>query len=507
MEPFTIATVMKKSRGHSIPLLREPHAAPAQPLYRQLYRRIREGVLNGAIAPGTRLPSARTLAREEGIARNTVEGALRQLKAEGFLVRRVGSGTYVRDDIRADLLKPGQVPSPHLAGGTSPRPRTVGAGLSRRGRQTAASPASITGTPPELTFAPCLPGLEAIPLESWNRIAARQVRRGSASRLAPPPEGLPALREAVAGYLHMDRGLRCAPEQVVILNSTQQAIDLVARLLLDPGDGVWFEDPGYIAARNALLAAGARLIAVPVDDEGLDVSRAASLAPSARLAYVTPSHQYPLGVTLSLGRRLEMLEWAARSGAWVLEDDYDSELRHEGRPLASMQSMDGSGRLLYAGTFNKILFPTLRIAYLVLPPELVEPFTRAKELADGCAPPLQQAALAEFIAEGHFSVHLRKVRELYRERRDRFLSVAGEVLPAGVHLGPADAGMHVALHLPDDADDCRISARARRRGLATPALSSYCVDRRMRGLLVHYGNAPPPEIERGTLKLAELLSG
>jgi GntR family transcriptional regulator/MocR family aminotransferase len=303
----------------------------------------------------------------------------------------------------------------------------------------------------------------------------------------------------------MDRGVQCAPEQVVILNSTQQAIDLTARLLLEPGDSVWFEDPGYVSARNAFTAAGARLVPVPVDAEGLDVARAASVASDARLAYVTPSHQYPLGVTLSLARRLELLEWASRSPAWILEDDYDSELRHEGRPLASLQSMDVSGRVLYAGTFNKILFPSLRVAYLVLPPELVDPFARAKELADGCAAPLQQAALAEFIVEGHFSAHLRRVRELYRARRDQFLSLAGTLMTARVRLGPAEAGMHIALHLPGEADDARISAGARRRGLATPPLSAYCITRYLRGLLVHYGNAPSSRIEEGTRILAELL--
>jgi len=493
---------MKKSRGHSMPLLLEPRALSGQPLYRRLYRRIREGVLNGAIAPGTRLPSARTLAREEGISRNTVESALQQLRAEGFLVRRVGSGTYVRSDIRPALLRPLEAAVAAVSG--APRSGSLRR-LSRRGEQAGATSSSDTETPAGLSFSPCLPGLEAIPLDSWKRIAARQVRRGPASLLAPPPAGLPALREAIAGYANMNRGVRCSPEQVVVLNSTQQAIDLTARLLLDPGDDVWFEDPGYVSARNALLAAGARLIAVPVDDGGFDVARAASLAPSARLAYVTPSHQYPLGVTLSLTRRLELLEWAARSGAWVLEDDYDSELRYEGRPLASLQGMDGSGRVIYAGTFNKILFPTLRLAYLVLPPELVEPFARAKELADGSASPLHQATLAEFISEGHFSIHLRKVRELYRERRDRLLSVASDVLPSDVRLGPADSGMHVALHLPDDADDRRIAARGRQRGLATPALSSYCIERQMSGLLVHYGNAVPSEIESGIRKLADLL--
>jgi GntR family transcriptional regulator/MocR family aminotransferase len=291
------------------------------------------------------------------------------------------------------------------------------------------------------------------------------------------------------------------------VNSTQQAIDLVARLLLDPGDAVWLEDPGYLSAREAIVGSGARVVPVPVDDEGLDVAAGVARAPDARLAYVTPSHQYPLGVTLSLARRLALLDWAERAGAWILEDDYDSELRYDGRPLASVQSIDTSGRVLYVGTFNKILFPALRVAYLVLPPELLEPFARAKRNTDGFTSPLLQKALAEFIADGHFAVHLRKVRALYGERRDRFLVAAREHLSDRVRLGPAEAGMHAALHLPGGVDDVAVSEGAFRRGLSLPALSAQSLESHACGLLVHYGNAPVANIESGTRRLGEVLAG
>lgn len=499
---------MKKAGGHSIPLLREPGKESGRPLYMRLYRRIREGVLDGAIPPGTRLPSARTLAREEGISRNTVEAAFRQLRAEGFVVRRVGSGTWISDEIpdrpRRPLRRHTERKRPPRRGPAS-RPAVDPPGLSARGRRMSETGADVP-PPPDLLFAPCVPGLDALPLDTWNRIAARSMRDASGSLLVPPPAtGLPALREAVAAYLHLDRGVRCSAERVVIVNSTQQAIDLVARLLLDPGDAVWTEDPGYVSARRAIVGAGGQPVPVPVDGEGIDVAAGEARAPGARLACVTPSHQYPLGVTLSLARRLALLDWAERAGSWILEDDYDSELRYEGRPLASVQGIDTSGRVIYVGTFNKILFPTLRVAYLVLPPELVEPFARAKQNADGFTSPLLQAAVAEFIAGGHFAVHLRKVRSLYRERRDRFLAAAAEHLPDGARPGPAEAGMHVALHLPAGVDDEAVSERALRSGLSLPALSAHAIESKESGLLVHYGNAPLPDIESGTLRLGEIL--
>jgi GntR family transcriptional regulator / MocR family aminotransferase len=498
----------KQARGQPIPLLSVPGEQPAQPQYVRLYRRIREGVLQGMLAPGTRLPSARMLARDEGLSRNTVEAALAQLQAEGFVVRRVGSVSWISDRIRNEPLTPRRyrVPEPARPGrpglGEAGRP----ARLSARGRSMAAL-AEDDLMRPGLFFAPCTPALDALPLDSWNRIASRTARRASGSYLMPPPAaGLPALREAVAGHVGMSRGVRCTADQVVIVNSTQQAIDLVARLLLDPGDAVWFEDPGYISARQAFRAAGARLVPVPVDEEGLDVAAGSALAPDARLAYVTPSHQYPLGVTLSLERRIALLEWAVQADRWVLEDDYDNELRYEGRPHAAVQGIDIAGRVIYAGTFNKILYPTLRVAYLVLPQELVEPFARARLLTHGYVPTLTQRVLAEFLDEGHFASHVRRVRGLFRERRNGFLAAAAKHLPDDVSIGPAAAGMHVALRLPPGRADGPVSAAARRRGIALPRLSEHYLGTPRDGVLVHYGNAPPRDIDRCVAALGELLA-
>lgn len=478
-----------------------------RPLYVQLYRRVRDGVLRGAIPPGTRLPSARTLAREEGISRNTVEAAYGQLRAEGFVVRRIGSGTRIRDDLPERLLRPSTAargmsasPGPDTPTASAPTPE-----LSVRGRRLAESGEDVS-LPVGVSFAPCLPGLDALPLDTWTRVAARRIRRDSAQLALPPAEGLPALREAVAAYLHMDRGVRCTAEQILIVNSAQQAIDLVARVLLDPGDQVWMEDPGYVAARRAFEAAGARTVPIAVDDDGMVIDEGTAKAPLARLAYVTPSHQYPLGVTTSLKRRLALLAWAEHAGSWILEDDYDSELRYDGRPLASVQGIDQSGRVLYVGTFNKILFPGVRVAYLVLPRNLIEPFARAREIADGFTSPLLQGVLADFMDEGHFATHLRRVRELYRDRRDHFLALAQEHLPHEARVGPSVAGMHVALHLPGHVDDVDLATRGRALGLASPALSAHAVESDLRGLVVHYGYTPVADMEDGVRKIQKVLA-
>ena len=513
----------KRPRGHSISLLRETATPSDAPLHRLLYDRIRTGVLRGSIPPGTRLPAARTLAREEGVSRNTVEAALRRLKAEGFVTRRVGAGTWISDQIPARLLggrsTRGASVRRAIRGETAPggvrrgeRPRRVAPAsdpnlLSLRGTRFSDAEAEPV-EPPDHLFAPSAAGLDDLPLRAWNRIARRQIR-GSARRLLVPvpPEGMTPLREAIAAYLHMNRGVRCSPDQVLVVNSTQQGIDLAARLLLDPGDAVWLEDPGYLAARRAFVAAGARGVPVPVDEEGIDVRSGTTRAPDARVAYVTPSHQYPLGVTMSLTRRLELLEWASNAKSWIIEDDYDGELRYDGHPLAAVQGINASGRVIYAGTFNKILFPAVRAAYLVLPQPLVEPFVRAKALTDGFTAPFVQALLADFLGEGHFAAHLRTVRDLYRARRDHFLHAVGPHLPSGARLGPADAGVHVALHLAEGTDDRSISRRALRLGLALPALSHQAVESSARGLLVHYGYVSTTVMDAATSLLGRVLSG
>jgi GntR family transcriptional regulator/MocR family aminotransferase len=293
---------------------------------------------------------------------------------------------------------------------------------------------------------------------------------------------------------------------VIVVSGSQQALDLSARLLLDPGDKVWVEDPGYAGARGALVGAGAIPVPVPVDEEGLNVEAGTKQDADARLACVTPSHQYPLGATMSLSRRLALLEWANRRDAWVIEDDYDSEYRYSGRPLEALQGLDTEGRVVYAGTFSKVLFPSLRLGYLVVPPDLVDPFTAARELADRHSPLIDQAVLARFISEGHFARHVRRMRKLYAERQSTLVEAANHHLPGLLDIRPAEAGLHLIGQLPEDVDDCEASRYARTEGVEAPALSIYGANpQAKRGLLLGYAAVAEPEIQSGVQRLAKAL--
>jgi GntR family transcriptional regulator/MocR family aminotransferase len=317
------------------------------------------------------------------------------------------------------------------------------------------------------------------------------------------PAGHRALREATAGYLGAARGVRCDWRQVLIVSSTQQALDLVARVVLDPGDEAWLEEPGYLGARAALTMAGARIVPVPVDAEGIVVEQGVALAPRARLAYVTPSHQYPLGVTATLARRMALLAWADRAAAWIVEDDYDSEFRYAGRPLASVQGLDRWGRVLYAGTFNKVMFPALRIGYLVVPPDLIEPMTAARAATDGPTATLAQAALADFIDDGHFGAHIRQMRRLYEERRDVLRRELDERMGDVLTVSHADTGLHLTAFLSRGRDDRPLAAAAAAAGLDVPPLSRYYIGRAgRRGLVLNFGGAGPAEIAAGVRALA-----
>ncbi|MGH3145626.1 MAG: PLP-dependent aminotransferase family protein, partial [Rubrobacter sp.] len=348
------------------------------PYYRQLYEGVRSAILSGLLPVGTRLPSTRTLATELGVSRTTAVTAFDQLLAEGYLEGKVGSGTFVAGSLPDDLL------SVRERVECESGPARSGRRLSGRGAMLAATPATAVrdrGSP--RAFRPGVPALDEFPYAVWRRISGKVWRRPSGGLLGyGDPAGYWPLREAISGHLRTARGVRCLPEQVIVVSGSQQALDLAARVLLDPGDAVWVEDPGYTGARGALSGAGARLVPVPVDGEGLEVEKGIEREPDARLACVTPSHQYPLGVTMNLGRRLVLLGWAGSSGAWVVEDDYDSEYRYTGRPLEALQGLDTGERVLYVGTFSKVLFPALRLGYLVVPPDLIEAFTSARELTD-----------------------------------------------------------------------------------------------------------------------------
>lgn len=484
--------------------------ATAAPLHRQLYDALRRAILSGRLAAGARLPSSRALAVELGLSRNTVLAALEQLASEGYVEGRTGSGTYVaralpdappdgRPDASIAAAERAIAPA---AGAPSARGRSLAARTSAPQSRGAAGPAP---------FAVGLPELDAFPFELWARLLARRWRHPPAGlALGGDPAGFPPLRAAIADHLRRVRAVDCTADQVIVVSGIRQAVDLTVRLLLDPGDAVWVEEPGYPGIRAVLSAADLRLVPVPVDAEGLDVAAGARGAARARLACVAPSHQYPLGVVMSLKRRLDLLGWARDAGAWVIEDDYDSEFRYAGRPLAAMQSLDPEGRVIYVGSFSKILFPSLRLGYLVVPPALVGDFVAARATLDGHAPMTAQPVLADFIAEGHFAAHLRRMRRLYAARQQALLDAAKRHLGGLFELAPDQAGMHlIAAPMPDLArrmDDRSAAAKAAAAGLATAALSSfYMGPARRQGLLLGYAAVSVERMDLAVRRLAAAL--
>ncbi len=475
--------------------------ASTVPIHRQIYEGLREFILEGRLAPGTQLPSTRTLAEGMSVSRSTVVSAFSDLLAEGYLEGRVGSGTYVSRSLPEDLLRVcsgRQHDSGHGREG----------GLSRRGQVLASTPATASrDRGGARAFRLGVSALEEFPFEEWSRLASRRWRNPPRELLGyGDPAGYRPLREAIADHLGSSRAVRCSPEQVVVVSGSQQALDLAARVLLDPGDAAWVEDPGYVGARGALVGAGARIIPVPVDEEGLDVAAGDGKAPDARLACVTPSHQYPSGVTMTLARRLELLRWAERSDAWIVEDDYDSEYRYSGRPLEALQGLDGAGRVIYVGTFSKVLLPSLRLGYLVVPPDLTEAFANARELADRHSPSIEQAVMADFIVESHFARHIRRMRILYAERQDALVEAATEELAGLLAICPAEAGMHLLGRLPEGTDDRDASRRAAGQGVEAPALSAHSIEASPApGLLLGYATTKPGEIRKGVRRLATAL--
>jgi GntR family transcriptional regulator/MocR family aminotransferase len=476
--------------------------AAATPLFRQVYEGLRRGILDGTLAPGARLPATRGLAEELGVSRNTVLNAYEQLLAEGYLEGKAGSGTYVPRTLPEDML---QVRQTNESQRPAPAKRRA---LSRRGEVLAGVSAAVPrtwGVP--RPFRPGVPALDAFPFETWMRLVARHQRR-------PPPEllgyGHPAgylpLRKAIAAHLGPARAVHCDPEQVLVTTGSQQGLDLVARLLLDVGDAAWVEDPGFTSARASLQGAGVVPVPVPVDDDGLDVAAGSTRHPNARLVYVTPSHQYPLGVTMGLSRRLALLDWARRADAWVVEDDYDSEFRYAGRPLAALQGLDRDGRVFYLGTFSKALFPALRLGYLVVPPDLVEAFTNARGVIDRQAPTLMQAVVADFLAEGHFVRHIRRMRTLYAQRQEALLRAARRELGGLLEVCPCATGLHLVGWLDEGRPDRAASQAAAKAGVEAPPVSAYRAERRGRGgLLLGYAGSDERHIRDGVRRLAGAL--
>jgi len=472
----------------------------ALPLHRQLFDALRQAILAGRLRPGTRLPSTRVMASDLRVARNTVMAAFEQLVAEGYLQARVGSGTTVTAIAPDMLLNIAAAPNDNSAVGPTEL------SLSARGRMLAGTVRS-NPNPGRRAFQPGMPAFDEFPFGTWSRLLVRHNRKPSPDLLAYDQNGgHPALKNAISDYLGAARGVNCSPQQVIVVGGAQAGLDLVSRMLLDPGDTAWIEEPGYLGARSALLGAGARLHPVPVDDDGLDVAAGERAAPRARLAYVTPSYQYPTGFTMSLERRLRLLEWAQRANSWVVEDDYDSEYRYRGRPLSALQGLDTAERVIYVGTFSKTMFPGLRLAYLVVPRGLIQVFQRALRHTGQDAPLAIQAAAADFIEEGHYASHLRRMRALYADRLQRFCTLLNEHLGHVLELGPADAGMQLSAYLPQSVDDRDVARRAEQIGISLAALSSYYLrECPQPGLLLGYAALPEAEMRQGVEALQRLL--
>jgi len=429
-------------------------------LHRQLYERIQEAIGDGRLPPGARLPSTRNLAAQLGVARGTVDAVYARLAGEGRLVSRRHSGTIVTPGLDP-TLKPA---SPSHGSSSDPGWSPLQLGL---------------------------PALDLFPRKPWTRIQARQARRLSAAEmLYPDPMGLPALREAIAGYLAVSRGITCAIDQIVVTHGFQDAQNLTADLVLKPSDAVWIEDPGYGFAQRTLAARGMAITAVPVDDEGLRVDWGQAHAPDARLAVVTPTHQFPTGVPLSPRRRRALLDWAAASGLWVLEDDYDCEFHYSGRKPAALKALDLQNRVFYAGSFSKTLLPSLRLGYLVLPPQLAKTAGTAQQLRHRGAAVFEQLAVAEFMRRGHFARHLRRMMLAYKARRAALVAALEHRFGDRIEIVLGAGGLHVLARFPHaDVDDGELARRAQRAGLRPSALSGQCLSHDLgQGLLLSFTN-------------------
>ncbi|MDX1401054.1 MAG: PLP-dependent aminotransferase family protein [Kiloniellales bacterium] len=477
------------------------------PLQRQLFDQLREIILSGRVKPGERFPSTRSLAQELGCSRNTVIAAYDQLYAEGYLEGESGSGTYVSAILPEELLRPrlSDVPEPENRKGLPcPELSTLGARLAglrrKQGTRESAAPARLVGLPETAFF----------PWDVWSRLFSRHWRNPKRELIHHgEPGGYPPLRRAIARYLAVARGLKCDWRQVIITSGAQQSIDLTLKALTDPGQSCWIEDPGYTGLRGPILSSGLEMVPVPVDEEGFSLEVAVQRG-EASIAIITPSHHYPLGVVMSLPRRLQLLEWAREKGSFLLEDDYDSEYRYKGRPLTALQSLDRSGSVIYAGSFSKVLFPSLRLGYLVVPESLADTMIDVRHALDDHPSSLAQPVLADFFEEGHFAAHLRRTRFLYQERQEALIESAKMHLEDLLVVAEDEAGMHLLADLSPSLrkrmNDAEASRRAAEAGIAAPALSSYYLRKPARqALLLGYAALDAGDVETMVRRLAASL--
>ena len=495
-----MTVIRPASRGRIIKV--DLAAFHAEPLHRRIYLSLRRDIVDGTILPGASLPSTRRLAADLRVSRGTVVTAYEQLRAEGYLDAKLGGGTRVSGSIPDLCLRAVSEPAQIGSRADTRQPSRRGQEIAEEFRSipfdfTPAGPRAFRSTPP---------AIDIFPVDTWSRISSRQWRRATTRDLSYGQQmGYLPLRRVIADHVRAIRGVRCTVEQVMIVAGTQQAMDFCARALLDPGDSAWVEDPAYFGARGALVAAGAKIIPVGVDDQGIDVMEGQRLCPDARLAIVTPSHQVPLGIPLSASRRRQLLEWADAANAFIIEDDYNSDFQYATRPLAALQAADNRGRVVYCGTFNKSLFPGLRVGFVIVPEPLIDAFVGTRFFSDIQPPYLEQATLAEFIAEGHYERHIRRLRAIYQGRRDLLLS---ELEQCSRWLTPAhyDSGREVAVWLDPALDDVFVAQAAKRAEVDVLPLSPWAITHPIRpSLRLGYSGIDETDIRIGVRRLTEVL--
>jgi GntR family transcriptional regulator / MocR family aminotransferase len=489
---------MKRVASGILPVIAVDRRAP-KALHRQIYDAYRAAIMDGRLHPRQRIPSSRGLASELGISRFPVLNAYSQLLAEGYLESRVGAGTVVSSSLPEQL--------------TSCAPAGVRFATSRSGPR----PVVRRSLLPRESSLPWLLGwgafgvgqvaVDQFPLHIWSRLVARRCRSTGAKSLHYGDQmGSKTLRETLTSYLRTARSLHCDAEQVMITSGSQQALEISARVLLDSRSSVWIEEPCYRFAREVFVLTGCHLVPVPVDQEGLDVEAGIKRCRRARAVFITPSHQFPLGVTMSASRRFQLLDWAQGAGSWIIEDDYDAEYRYESLPIASLQGLDANARVIYIGTFSKVLFPSLRLGYVVIPPDLIDHFLAIRRAMDLGSPTFYQEVLTDFIAEGHFARHIRRMRVLYGERRRVLVDSIGQELGSTVDVLGDEAGMHIAVTLPLHGHDTEVAKRAARQNLRIWPLSASYLGEPRPGFILGFGSVPVEEIPAGVRKLRKLLA-
>lgn len=467
------------------------------PLHSQIYDAYRAAILNGSVSPGQRVPSTRALASELNVSRIPVLEAYSQLLAEGYFESRTGSGTFICKTLPDQITPVNRSPSPSPNGSRNASRRSeLVPWLERRPWTRKSGPFSVG----QLAF-------DHFPFQIWSKLLARHARKVNVASLNySDPMGYLPFRETLAVYLRTARGVRCDPEQIMVVSGSQQALDLCARVLLDAGEPVWIEEPGYNLMRFALTVAGCRVIPVPVDEFGLDVAAGVRLCRKARAAFVTPSHQFPLGPTMTASRRLQLLDWAQRVGAWVVEDDYDSEYRYESMPIPSLQGLDQNARVIYVGTFSKTLFPSSRVGYLVIPSDLIDRFRAVRAASDLCAPHDLQAVLADFLNEGHYARHIRKTRLIYGERRQAVVDSLTQTFRDTIQILGAEAGMYLTIAAPAGILDMVVAYRAAEEKLWLWPLSlNYAGEKARQGFVLGFGSGRASELRNSVSHLGKLI--